>query len=70
MPVHEIFIAGLSPQQDKEVVNSHFSKYGEIVKFAMPYDSRTNRYKGFAFIGFKTAEGQTSALSEDHEVCI
>ena len=66
---NEIFVGGISPHTDKEVIDSHFSKYGELSKMVMPFDRETKRYKGFAFIGFKTAEAQTSALSEDHEVC-
>ena len=36
----------------------------------MPYDRLKECYKGFAFIGFETAESKSSALSEDHEVRI
>lgn len=34
----------------------------------MPVDTKTNKHKGFAFIGFASAESKTAAIAEDHEV--
>lgn len=52
----------------KSTLESHFSKYGKLVKVTMPLARTMQKHCGFAFVAFETSTAMKKALSEDHEV--
>jgi len=60
----ELFIGNLSFNIDEDALNTHFEKYGEIIKIKvlMRPDGSS---KGLAFLEFANAKDCTKALAEN-----
>jgi len=52
-PVKKIFVGGLNPDTDKDVIQEYFSTFGEIETIELPQDPKTEKRRGFVFITYK-----------------
>jgi len=52
-PVKKIFVGGLNPDTDKEVIQEYFGTFGEIETIELPQDPKTEKRRGFVFITYK-----------------
>jgi len=63
----KIYIGNLNKSVTSEMLQTHFSQYGEINEVLLPVDRKNNAVKGYAFISFNQAESATNALTQDGE---
>uniref|UniRef100_A0A673XSJ7 Heterogeneous nuclear ribonucleoprotein A/Ba n=1 Tax=Salmo trutta TaxID=8032 RepID=A0A673XSJ7_SALTR len=52
-PVKKIFVGGLNPDTEKEVIQEYFGTFGEIETIELPQDPKTEKRRGFVFITYK-----------------
>ncbi|XP_071375925.1 heterogeneous nuclear ribonucleoprotein A/Ba isoform X2 [Centroberyx affinis] len=52
-PVKKIFVGGLNPDTEKEVIQEYFGTFGEIETIELPQDPKTDKRRGFVFITYK-----------------
>ncbi|XP_029515406.2 heterogeneous nuclear ribonucleoprotein A/B-like isoform X1 [Oncorhynchus nerka] len=52
-PVKKIFVGGLNPDTEKEVIQEYFRTFGEIETIELPQDPKTEKRRGFVFITYK-----------------
>lgn len=52
-PVKKIFVGGLNPDTDKDVIQEYFGTFGEIETIELPQDPKTEKRRGFVFITYK-----------------
>ena len=60
---HPVFLGGLPHDTTEEELKGHLSKFGEVKSILLPRWKQMRTLKGFAFVGFKSREGQRAALS-------
>jgi len=66
-PEMKVFVGGLSQDTTKEILNTHFLRYGEADSYIM-MDKTTGRSRGFGFVNFRDFDTLDAALQEVHEV--
>ncbi|CAL8355285.1 unnamed protein product [Merluccius merluccius] len=52
-PVKKIFVGGLNPDTEKDVIQEYFGTFGEIETIELPQDPKTDKRRGFVFITYK-----------------
>ncbi|XP_068669313.1 probable RNA-binding protein ARP1 [Aristolochia californica] len=60
----KVFVGGLAWETQKEAMNKHFEKYGEILEAVIISDKVTGRSKGYGFVTFKDAEDAKKACED------
>lgn len=65
----KIFVGGLDPETTEDDLADYFSKFGRVIERLIKVDIKTKRSRGFAFIGFKSAEAVDRVLGvETHRI--
>ena len=59
-----LYVGNVGPQISAEKLRTFFAKFGEIEDGPLGFDKATGKFRGFAIIVFKTAEGMKKALEE------
>ncbi|XP_009860508.2 uncharacterized protein LOC100185025 [Ciona intestinalis] len=49
----KLFVGGINPDTENDVVKEYFTQYGEIEEFERPVDKNTGKNRGFCFITYK-----------------
>ena len=58
----KIFVGGLPPSLDEEVLHQHFETYGNVTDAVVMYDQNTQRPRGFGFISFDSDDAADRVL--------
>nr|VZI27832.1 unnamed protein product [Spirometra erinaceieuropaei] len=65
----KLFIGGLTPNTDEEMLKEYYSAWGEIVDVVVMKDSHSGRSRGFGFVTYKEPEMVDSAqANRPHEI--
>lgn len=64
----KLYVANVGPQVSAEKLRGFFAKFGEIEEGPLGFDKVTGKFRGFALIIYKTAEGIKKALEEPLKV--
>nr|GEX10100.1 UBP1-associated protein 2C-like [Tanacetum cinerariifolium] len=59
-----IYIGNVPYDITKDELFEYFSKYGEVADGPFPFDKRTGKFRGFAFIVYKSVEGANACLAD------
>lgn len=62
--MNTIFVGGLSPEVNVQLLEDVFITFGEIVAIDLPQDEEN--HKGFAFIEFESADDAADAIENMH----
>lgn len=60
----KLYVGNVGPQIDAEKLRAFFAKFGEIEEGPLGFERATGKFRGFAIIVYKTAEGMKKALEE------
>ena len=60
----KIYLGNLSQSCDKNILNLHFSQFGEITEILLPTDNQSNEIKGYAFVSFKDEASALKAIDQ------
>jgi len=63
----KIFIGGIPPEMQEEAIRSHFSNFGTITDFEMPWDKEKDERKNFCFVTFEREEIMKEALKQSKQ---
>lgn len=67
---NKIFVGGLHPYVNEQVLRQHFECFGPIKTANVVYDRATGQSKGFGFIEFESNASVTAAINSPHfSVC-
>lgn len=61
-----LFVGGLLPGVDEQLVTSAFIPFGDIVKVQLPLDNETQLHRGFAFVEFEDPNDCKEAIENMH----
>ncbi|KAL2502079.1 UBP1-associated protein 2B [Forsythia ovata] len=64
----KVFVGNVGPNVNAEKLKEFFRKFGEIEEGPIGLDPVTNKFRGFAVITYKSAEGYKKALEEPFKV--
>lgn len=59
----KLFLGGISPNTDQEVIREHFSKYGAIVDAVVMF--KDGKHRGFGFVTFDSQDAALAVLAEE-----
>eukprot|EP00045_Choanoeca_perplexa_P006078 m.51702 g.51702 ORF g.51702 m.51702 type:complete len:324 (-) comp13452_c0_seq1:266-1237(-) len=67
--VRKIFVGGLSPDINEDVLKHFFSQFGRVVDVLIQKDRETSRPRGFGFVTFETeAEAEEALTKQYHDI--
>lgn len=61
---YRIFVGDLGNEVNDDVLTKAFNKYPSFVKARVVFDKKTNKPKGFGFVGFTNAQDYVDALQQ------
>ncbi|KAK4392421.1 UBP1-associated protein 2C [Sesamum angolense] len=64
----KLYIGGLSPETNSEMLLSFFSRHGEIEEGSVAYDKETNKSRGFGFVTYRTVEAAKKAIDDPQKM--
>lgn len=63
----KIFVGGIPPELEEEAIRSHFSNFGAIIDFEIPWDKEKDQRKNFCFVTFEREEAMKEALKQSKQ---
>lgn len=64
----KIFVGGVAPELKEESIREHFTKFGAVTEFEMPFDKEKNQRKNFCFVTFEREEVMKDVLKNSKHI--
>ncbi|KAK4432164.1 UBP1-associated protein 2C [Sesamum alatum] len=64
----KLYIGGLSPETNSEMLLAFFARHGDIEEGSVAYDKETNKSRGFGFVTYRTVEAAKKAIDDPQKM--
>ena len=64
----KLFLGGLAFDATEQDLKNDFGKYGDLEDVQLPFDDRSGKHKGFAFLTYRNKDDCAYAAKQHHQV--
>jgi len=64
----KVFVGGVDPSVDEEIIRAHFEQYGIVTEVNLPYDKEKAQRRSFVFVGFDSEATADAACEKNKQI--